>query len=193
MDILSFLKKATAIRRFSSTDIKEDDINRIIQAGIWGPSIHGFQPWKFIIIQNKNVIFQISQVILIKSKKLHIGYNTLLKHVARTVENSNVLIPVYNTRTLSKQMFKVGRRYGSCGYLSEIQAISAAVQNIILVANSLNIGACWLVMPTFCHTSINRILNEEDELVAIVALGYPAQKGRRSKRVNINSIVTFIK
>ncbi len=64
---------------------------------------------------------------------------------------------------------------------------------MILVAESLGVGSCWLDTPLFCEKEINKLLGIKDEkLIAILTLGYPAEKGRRSKRKSLSETVRFI-
>ncbi len=62
-----------------------------------------------------------------------------------------------------------------------------------LMATSLGIGMAWLMFPLLVKGKINRLLKiKKYELVAILTLGYPAERGKRLKRKSLSEIVKFI-
>ncbi len=193
MDILGLIKKHRAIRKYTDEQISKRIIRKIVDAGIWSSSVHGFQPWKFIVIQDKNLILNISNILLKKSQRLGAGVNILLHSSSDTIANAPTLIIVYDTGIFTTLAKKFRKFYTKVAYKSEMSAISAAIQNMILVADSFGISSCWLAMPQFCKKEINKLILEANELVAIVTLGYPAEKGKRSKRVSTSGTIRYIK
>ena len=63
---------------------------------------------------------------------------------------------------------------------------------MILMADTLGLGSCWLVFPIFCEKFINKLLGFDGQMVAMLTLGYPAEVGARSARKPINDIVGYI-
>lgn len=193
MDILKLIKERRTIRRYQDKPIPQRILNKIIDAGRWGPSLHSFQPWKFMIINNKKIIGNISSVLKKKNKKMYTGYNMIMNSTASTIKNAQVLIIVFNTNIVTKKMGYLGKIYVKCARLSEIEAISAAIQNIMLTAQSCKVGICWTVFPIFCEKYLKKLLGEEGDLIAILTLGIPAEKGRQpSRRSPIIETIKYI-
>ena len=193
MDVLELIKQRTAIRRYKfDKSISNEDLYRIIEAGLWSPSIHNFQPWFFVIITKRQVIKQIANVVLKESLALHVGYNKLLRLTSENIANSPAIIVVYNNKAIQKSISKFGKLYAKCAVMSEIEGISGAISNMLLCAHSLGLGANWLVMPIFCEQMINKILKINYDFLAILTLGYPAEKGRRSPRKSIKEKLMYI-
>jgi F420 biosynthesis protein FbiB-like protein len=65
-----------------------------------------------------------------------------------------------------------------------VQSLGAAIQNMLLVAHSKNLGACWFCAPIFCKDTVRKVLKipEDAEPQALIALGYPAEKPRAPYR-----------
>jgi len=64
---------------------------------------------------------------------------------------------------------------------------------MILVAESLGIGSCWLTISLLCEKEINKLLGVKNEkLVAVLTLGYPQERGKRSKRKPISETVKYL-
>jgi len=192
MDILELIKNRTTTKRFNNKPIPIKLINKVIDAGVWGPSILGLQPWKFIVIVNRNVIKEFSNIIKNKSEEINVASN-IVYSVANVISNAQVVIAVYNTKIASKRINKVGKVYGEIVKTAEVEAISAAIQNMILIAESLGIGTCWLDIPLICEDRINKFLNVDDQLIAVLGLGYPVRGGLRAPRRKIKETVIYIK
>lgn len=192
MDILELIRKRQTIRKYKDKPIPKNILNKVVEAGRWASSLHGFQPWKFIITKDEKLISNIADIASKKSKKLYIGYSIMLRSTAETLGKAKVLIIAYNTGIVKKKMNKMGGLYRRCAEMSEIEAISAALQNMILVAKSLGIGACWTVFPIFCEQQINKLFGESSKLVAILTLGYPNEKSRRTIRKQLSETVKYM-
>ena len=199
MDILEIIKERRTIRRYKNTPIPKRLIDKIIEAGVWGPSVPSFlqiQPWKFIVVTDKNLIKTVSNIILKKSKKSGIGINIMLHSATNIIGDASALIVIYNSKELEKIKYRfkeIYSRFAKIIRTAQLSAISAAIQNMILTAESLGIGSCWLDTPLFCKKEINKFFKVNDELVAILTLGYPREKGKRSARKPISETVKFIR
>lgn len=199
LGILRLIKKRRSIRKYQDKPIPKKIIDKIIEAGIWGPSITTFylrlQPWKFVVINNKDLINKTSEIVLKKSKSVGIGVNILLRSVATTINSASVIIFIYNSRDVKKIKEKYKELYIKFSKLApsaELSAISASIQNMILVAEDLGIGSCWLDIPLFCCSELNKILNTNDKLISLLTLGYPAESGTRSKRKLRSEAIIYI-
>ena len=198
MDILNLMKKRCSIRRYSNKPIPKELVDKIVEAGIWGPSVPSFlriQPWRFVVITDKKKIEQISEIILKKSKDSQAGVNILLKSATAIVGSAQVVLAIYNSGDIEKLKDRFKELYENFSQViqnAELSAISAAIQNMIIMAESLKIGSCWLDMPLFCEKEINAFLNTEEKLVAFLTLGYPAEEGKRAQRKPFSEAVRFV-
>lgn len=192
MDILELIKKRHTIRKYQDKPVSADVTGKIIEAGRWSSSIHGMQPWHFIVIKNKEIIGNIAAIMFEKSKKLSTGGNVLVRSSAESISNAQNLILVYNTKEFSCFAEKLKGDFKKTAWIAEICGISAAIQNMILAADSLGLGTCWFSTPLFCEEEINKLIQSTDELLAIISLGYANEKGKRSKRKSIEKAVRYL-
>ena len=58
-EFLDFLIRRRSIRKYLEKPISDEDLNMILEAGRWAPSGTNRQPWKFIIIKNRELLQQI--------------------------------------------------------------------------------------------------------------------------------------
>jgi nitroreductase len=143
-------------------EVEEEKIKQIIEAGTWAPSGLNNQPWRVAIIKDKEIKRKLSS----------------FTRYGRIIESSSVCIVVFLDNGLSYNRIK------------DIQAIGAFLQNMLLSAYHLGLGSVWLGEILNNREKVEELLNvhEEYELMAVVALGYPAENPV-SRRKPIEEII----
>lgn len=192
MDILDLIKNRKTIRKYQDKPIPKDILDKIIEAGIWGPSVVVMQPWFLVVIQNETKRKSIYDILMKKSKKIDIGGRILFNSSLRAISGANIIIAIYNLNVFQKFASKFGGRYLKSAKMAELASISATIQNMILTAESLGVGSCWLDAPIICEKDINNVLGVKLELVALLTLGYKDEVGHRAQRKVIEEIVSYI-
>ena len=161
-EVLKAIKNRRSIRSYQQEQIKQEELDLILEAGIYAPTAHNDQPWHFTVIQNPEKL----QDINLKSKELMSKSD--IDWIKKTGENPKINI-LYNAPTLIIVS-------GSKNAVSPKVDCSAAIQNMLIAAESLNIGSTWLGLVGFFFT-----LEEEVKALGIpegyepyygVALGY---------------------
>ncbi len=63
------------------------------------------------------------------------------------------------------------------------QSVAMAGQNILLMADSLGLGACWMCAPLFCPELVAQTLDlpADWQPQGMITLGYPAQQRERGR------------
>lgn len=58
-----------------------------------------------------------------------------------------------------------------------VESLAASIQNLLLSAQLLGLGACWYCAPAFCKSTVRKALDipETVEPTALITLGYPAE------------------
>lgn len=163
MELIELIKNRRSVREFTEERINEDLIEKILDAGRWAPSGLNNQPWKFIIIRDQNTINEVAKYTKYKD----------------TISSSKLLIVVF----LDKE--------NSYSYVKDIQAIGACIQNMLLFIHELGLGACWVGEILNQSEKLNRYLRVKDnlELMAVLAIGHPIKKERKSSRRDIQDLV----
>jgi nitroreductase len=161
--IIKAIYKRRSIREFTEAKISVEKLHEIVKAGIWAPSGLNNQPWRFVIIQDSGM----------KEKLAH------QTHYGHIVRGANALIAVY----LSKNdMYDAVKDHQSAG---------ACIQNMLLAAEALDLGAVWLGQILKNKIAVNNILGLSDDfdLMAVVALGYPMHHNQKSERKKISELL----
>ena len=167
MNLFELIKTRRSIRRFTDEPVSDEFINNIIEAGTWAPSGKNNQPWKFAIIRDKDVKSQIAD----------------LTHYSKCVLSANVLIAVFLDNSLSYHKIKDAQAIGSC------------LQNMLLTIHDQGLGAVWLGEILKNGDKVRELVNGYDdlELMAVVALGYPAGDAGKGVRNELDQNIFFRK
>lgn len=149
-----------SIRKFTDREIPETILGMICRAGIYAPSGHNLQTWRFTVIENRERIAELKEV----TKKTALSKKVYFYGF----ESPQCLILVSNDRRNP----------------DGIQDASCAAQNIMLAAHSYGIGSVWLnpLMRICDEPGIRKLLDSYDipgeHIVwAMIALGYPVESG----------------
>jgi len=75
-------------------------------------------------------------------------------------------------------------------HLMATQSLAAAIQNMLLVAHSEGLGACWFCAPLFCQEVVKETLGipKDIEPQALITLGYPDEKPMPPDRKGLEEI-----
>ena len=158
MDALQAIHTRRSIRKFEDKPVSEEDIQKIIAAGMSAPSARNAQPWQFIVIDDKELLDEVPRI----------------NPNAHMADKSPVSLLICGDLDLEK----------SVGYWPVDCA--AAVQNLLLAAHALGLGAVWTgVWPREQRMEGFRQLCRLPENIvphAFIPLGYPAEQPEAKDR-----------
>lgn len=176
------IKNRRSVRDFTNEKIKDEDLNDLIEAGVYAPSGSNAQSQRFMIIKDKNIIKEIAEkrwVWPYKGKKKKLRENRPYGLIGK----ASALIIVFcdSRKTLQSKADKLYYVWEEL----EIQNCAASIQNILLAATSKKIGSCWISFNS--RMSYTRLLSQKSlnnlfknynvphflKPQAIIALGYP--------------------
>ncbi|MBN2119923.1 MAG: nitroreductase family protein [Candidatus Omnitrophica bacterium] len=196
MELLRLIKSKQCVREYKKKRIPHNILSKIIEAGIWGPAVHHYQPWKFFAITNKKTIVEIAQLLLRADSSTKTVSNLLEYSASNIIRSAAAIIIVYNSGDMHAMRHRLKQLYLKFERILdivELSAIAAAIQNMMLVAESFGVGSCWLDTPLLQAQKINKLLRHKGKMVAVITLGYASQRNTRSLRKPIKDSVNYIK
>ncbi len=161
--IIEAILQRRSVRDYTSQAVSLEDLQEIVRAGIWAPSGLNNQPWRFILICDP-------------ATRRSLAEQTKYRQV---VLAAPALIAVYLDRQAMYDEIK------------DHQAAGACIQNMLLAAEALGLGAVWLGQILKNQEEVRRILelDENLELMAVLAVGHPAPGERRSHRKPLEEFI----
>lgn len=160
---LDVIKTRRSIRKFKTEEIEDSTIEKIIEMGTWAPSGLNNQPWRFVIVKGKETKEKLAQ----QTK------------YSRIIENAPACIAVFLDNDQSYDRVK------------DIQAIGACLQNMLLAIHSMGLGGVWLGEILKKRKEVEKLLGvpESCELMAVIALGRPAEAKNEGRRKPIQQVI----
>ncbi len=187
MDFLEIIKKRRSIRNFAEKNIEKEKIELCLEAAFQAPSPLNSQPWKFYVISGKrrNEILKLIRRYPIYVADLLDYYEELsnkekmkaIENFAENLGNAPVIIIVTTPKIENDYIRK-----------TQILACGAAIENLMLQASVLGLGTVCVTSVNFIDKDILEYLNaENEELVTLIALGYP-QEEPPAKKVEFKAV-----
>lgn len=107
-----------SVRKYTKEEVKKEQLEMLVRAGMAAPSARNSQPWLFFVIDDR----------------------TILDNLAKQLPNAKMLLSakaaIVVCGNLQKALDGEGREFW-------VQDCSAATQNILLAAESMGLGAVW--------------------------------------------------
>ena len=169
MDFFDTVNKRYSYRgEFTEAKISDEDISRILEAGIKAPSGGNRQTTNFIAITDTDLRDEI---------------NTILLH--KGIATAPFLIAVYTEKVLGRN----GKEY-------ELQDFGAAMQTILLASAALGYSSLWLegyLYEEGRSEKLAQILGLESKYTvrSVIPIGIPKTEGKQNDRKPFDERVRF--
>lgn len=168
MDVLEAIRQRRAIRRFKSEPVSGAALRQLVEAANWAPSAMNGQPWRFVVVTDKNLITDISE----QSKRWMLENESGLPEsdrLAGMLREPGVDI-FHHAPALIVIAAPRGARWG-------VEGCALAAENMMLAATALELGTCWVGLAEgWLNTEAGRAdlhLPKDTHVVASIAIGHP--------------------
>lgn len=194
MDVFSCIATRHSTRKFKEETVPQEVLDKVIEAGRQAPSGKHKNQSRFIVIRKKEVLQELIALVQQEFAKMEVtpenddNFGGAIRAAKKGgyvfMYNAPVLIVVANKRDY-------GNKYAD---------VSCAMQNMMLAANALDLGSCWINQLRWLQD--NPVLRgylqklgmaEDEEVCASLSIGYPdtpdGLPGRRVMPVTGNPVV----
>lgn len=140
-----------SIRKYQQKAVEAEKIEKLLRAAMAAPSACNQQPWEFYVVTNQETIQKLSET----------------SPYAKCAAGAPVVfVPCYRKEGLVAPMY------------ADID-LSAAVENLLLEADELGLGAVWMGISPLPDRmkAVEQVLNAPENLAAfaLIPCGYPAE------------------
>jgi len=162
-EMLNIIKTRRSVRNFSGKKLKSADIAKVLEAGRWAPSGLNNQPWRFGVIENEGLRNRIA---------VFTRYGSIIRRAAAVIVVCMDVADSYNRD-------------------KDLMAVGASIQNMLLEAWDLGIGTCWMgeILNKKTGVADALTLDKDLDLLAVVAMGYPAGKPQKGCRKTLKNLL----
>ena len=152
MELNEVLLKRRSIRKFTEEPVSEEDVLKLLHAGMSGPSACNRTPWEFFVVTNPEILEKLR-----KSAR----YSKIKAPLA-------IVVCGNLSKALPLQLSPFW-----------IQDCSAATENILLAATELGLGTVWCGVHPMkrAEKNVSEALSLSEKLVPlnIIHIGHPAE------------------
>ena len=114
MSLLEMMYNRRSVRKYTGEPVSEDDVKKVVSAGLLGATGKNIKPWEFIVVNHKDVLQKLADC--------RTGSVAMLK----SCEAAIVVIADENKTDVW------------------VEDCSVAMANMHLMADSLGLGSCWV-------------------------------------------------
>lgn len=212
MEVEEAINKRRSIRSFTSDPVGEEDLLQILRAGVRAPNPGNRQEWHFYVIRNKGVLEKMAEAVrgrlaqdvafaethglteeAVELKRRRGIFSFFLRApltiaICAKEEPPDARLRIWRAQGLPEEKIRRMRPH------RVLQGVSAAVENMILMAQSLGYGTCWMTGPLIAVDDLESLLGIEPplRLVALLPLGRPKYIPPLRSRFELEQVVTFI-
>jgi nitroreductase len=152
MDIFDVIKGRRSIRKYKNKMPSDEEIKKCIEAACFAPSAHNSQPWKFVVVKEREKIEKLSRT----------------QKWSEFLKNAPVVITVLAEEEKSPNHW--------------LEDCSCAIMLLMLEAHSLGLGSCWNAVynpgTKEREEYVRNVLKipSKYRVVANIGIGYPNEK-----------------
>lgn len=180
--------KRRSIRRFTGESIDEMTIRELLVTAGRAPSGKNRQPWYFTVVTDKakrELASILWQTAIDKESRGEVFGS--LRISARAMEEAGAVILVGNRYAPLEQDYN-DKRYRR---VMDTQSIGAAIQTMLLAATEKGLGTLWICDVFQCEEEIQAWWGRNDELVAAIAIGVPAEAPYPRWREDVDTLTEW--
>ena len=189
MQILELIKSRRSIGKVTGEMPSKDLLHKILEAGTWAPNHHLTEPWKFFVLTGG------------ARERLGDAMADALKERMDHPESRESQISIENERKkplrapLIVAVAVVPSEDPIVEEIEEIEAVAAAVQNMLLVAHSLGLAAIHRTGKGIYTNQVKEHfgLKGRERLVGLIYLGYPAAAPPKAFRTSFRNKTVWLK
>ncbi|GAB6146639.1 FAD-dependent oxidoreductase [Desulfocicer niacini] len=202
-EVEQVIYKRRSVRMYTKESVPREMIHRILEAGRFAPSAGNSQPWRFVVIRNRELLTEISDAVVQwagKQTKIYQGKDPLrslikglyaIKKPTAIDQRPMVAMQALNTPKFQEGKMDIFFGASTCilllqnclGISNPHFGAGICAQNMVLAAHAMGLGTCYI---GFASTAMN--LDKKigkykkrfgvkwpyDYVSTILAVGYPA-------------------
>jgi nitroreductase len=197
-----------SVRRFAQRPVPRSLLERLMALATTAPSASNKQPWRFVIVRDPTVISAMASAVRdeIARVRAHMDPSGLEAFTAygayftRFEEAPCVIVPTCRPTAVLSQLVTSAIDPDARGRIAAMERTSAvvstslAIENLLLAAPALGLGASALTGPLLAAHRIAELAKVPPswELLALIAVGYPDETPRATERKPVAQVLRWI-
>lgn len=186
--LLNALQARRSIAAVLPDALPRDLIEQVIEAGTWAPNHHRTEPWRFVVLTG--AARQALGDIMASDARQRLSAppddqaTAALERERQKPLRAPVIIAVAAVSSLQPRVVES----------EEVAAVAAAVQNMLLAAEAVGLGAIWRTGDSVRSPAVRAFLGlpPSAQIVAFIYLGYPRETVHQQRSSNAHALTTWL-
>ena len=207
-DLLGLLSSRRSVRTFKKEAPSREMLERLIEAAVTAPSASNKQPWRFLIVQDRAVIARLADAV-------REGVESIASHIEAAFETSFraygnyftrfefapvVIVALCRSLTVLSNMIDEALPAHTRANIADMEdesgliGVSMALQNLLLMAHAMGLGASGMTGPLIAENRIREMLDVPASwhIAAFVPVGWPAETPKTTTRKPVGRVIKWI-
>ncbi len=173
MDVFENILTRRSTRAYKDVPVDDGVLERIIEAGRFAPSGGNNQTTHFLVIRSRSVLDELAGIVSSEFSRMEVveGMYKSIANAIRAAKNGNYVFH-YNAPVLIVTANRIG-------YGNSMADCACALENMMLMANALDLGSCWINQlrwlnenETACAFLRSLGMAENERAYGALSLGY---------------------
>ncbi|HET8538469.1 MAG TPA: nitroreductase family protein [Anaeromyxobacter sp.] len=196
--LLALLRARRSVRRFRPDPVSEDAVAALVEAAAAAPSAGNRQAWRLLLVASRERIDAMAEAVRAEVARLRAGVredaapeaDAYLENFLHFSGAPLVVAPIHR-RGPDLLQAAGAAPHAPRGDAEALASVAAAIENLLLCAHALGLGACWMTGPLVAEEALGRILEVPRgwALSALVPVGAPAEHPAPPPRRPVESLV----
>lgn len=196
MNTLETILTRRSTRSYKSAPVERDKLEQIIEAGRHAPSGGNNQTNHFIVVQNPDVLQKLASLAEEAFAKMEVTeqtYSSLKSSIMQSKKGGYVFYYHAPVLIIVANQKNYGNNIADC---------AVAVENMMIAANALDLGSCWINQLKWLNEEPSVLdylrtlgLKENERVYSSMIVGYPKSADGKPNRTPLprkGNEVTFI-
>jgi nitroreductase len=203
LDVFEAIGERRSIRKFKDELLSEKQIEQLLEAARRAPSGCNAQPWRFVIVKNKQIKKKLRQasfdqkfveeapVVIVCCGDL-LSWKSTRERTQELSEKGNIELSDECETALNDRIDRAVAAEIHERIPSTLLNVAIAIEHIVLEAVELGLGSCWVRL--FDENRIKKLLNLPDHVcvVALLPVGVPDEEPALRPRLPLSELVLQI-
>lgn len=138
MEALEALMTRRSTRKFTDRPVEDTELNRILEAGRYAPSGGNNQTTHFIVVKDPEVLGALAVSVKEEFSKMEVTpgmYRSMANSITRSKTENYIFHYSAPVLIITANRKDYGNNIADC---------SCALENMMIAANALDLGSCWI-------------------------------------------------
>ena len=207
-DLYRKMRSRRSIRRFRPETPTREEIQTLLDAAVTAPSASNKQPWRFLVVTDREAIARMAAAVREATDRIaqHLeadsgpSFRAYGDYFTRFEDAPVLIVPLYRSLTVLSNLVDGDLplpdrdRIQLMEENSGLIGTSLAIQNLLLMAPEIGLGASGMTGPLVALDRIREILEVPGswQVVALIPVGYPAEDPAPTNRKSVDKVTRWI-